>query len=670
MLKKIRNFLENTSGSILPTMGILIIPLGMAVGVAVDYTRYVNVRTDVQAGIDAAGIASIAELPNIKGNVPSNLTGSAFNAKVETDLKTYAQGFLEANITSNIAKDSYTFNITYIPATANTDGGVEIIANIEYDTIFGGINGQDGGPLLFNDKLSEKLTSLITTGNRTIEVALVMDNSGSMNGTPSGGSSTKISSMKTAALKLVDDLYKSAADSPLPDSVQFSLVPFAGMVNVGPLGHTNLDGNFIDVNGFNPAHNENLDWDGTFRTSSTITKPFSNHVVKVGSDFKNRFDVYNMLGETWEGCVEMRPWPHNVLDTFVSNQSTSYSAINNSMDADGNGTNDGAKALFVPAFAPDEPDSKYAKNKRIRWGRTSVRHYNDDDVYWNSYLYDFEDSDGKQLYTDESSSDPAYQIKGSTKQIQRTNWMFKYQNNNKTKNYGSWSGPNYGCTTDPITALTPTQSTVDSAINAMGANGTTNIQQGLTWGWRTLSEGLPFDQGRPKSDVINLKFIILLTDGNNFYDTDGDSTPNESEYGAWGYARPDSHSLKHAISNEATHNRMSEGLSSTDLTDTIYTMTSFDLTPNSHGDFNEIMNAHTAQSCENVKQDGVSIYTIVYDLNDTATEDLMEACAGPGIIDGSTTIAGVEFYHEADGATLDDTFAKIASSISAIRIAK
>ena len=101
MLKKMRKFLENTSGSLLPTMGILIIPLGIAAGAAVDYTRYVNMRNEVQIGIDTAAIATINELPDILSSIPQNLEGDAFDARANIELRKYAEGFLEANILCN-----------------------------------------------------------------------------------------------------------------------------------------------------------------------------------------------------------------------------------------------------------------------------------------------------------------------------------------------------------------------------------------------------------------------------------------------------------------------------------------------------------------------------------------------------------------------------------------
>lgn len=702
MLKRMKNFLKNTSGSILPTMGILTIPLAIAAGAAIDYTRYTNMRTEVQTGIDAAGIAAIGELNNIRQQVgQSGLTGNAFNQKVEDELTIYANSFLEANIQSKIAKNAYTLTTKYIPATRDQDGGIEMVANITYDTVFGGVDGKDGGLLLFTDKIYDELTSIVTVGNRTIEVALVMDNSGSMGSTPSGGSKRKIDSMKEAATKLVTDLFNSAADSASSEPVKFSLVPFAGSVNVGPLGHENLDGDFMDVRGINPANNENLDWRNTFRTTETVNVAGNGYVVRVGGIPVTRLDVFDMIGEPWAGCVEMRPWPHNVLDTIVEARQRGYNNINNQLDGDNDGVNDGAKALFIPYFAPDEPDFEHSDywgpnnhSSRKRPYAFGVDHNNDDDGYRNSYLYDFRDfipgntNQHIQLYTNDDAeivttgqnpngsgngtiANIADDQDGQNNQINRTNWMFKYQSNVQLGTLNQNFGPNAGCTTDPITALTSDLNTINNAIDDMEASGTTNIQQGLTWGWRTLSEAAPFDQGRPLSDVINLKFVILLTDGANFYSTDGDSTPNASAYGAWGYMRPDTHPLKHAINvNVPIHNRIAEGLDTEDIANTIYAGQTFDLTPNTSAEFSTLMNVHTAQACENAKESGISIYTIVYDLNNQATEDLMRACAGSGKLDNKNLLSNVQFYHEADGLSLDDTFAEIASSISAIRITK
>jgi len=193
---------------------------------------------------------------------------------------------------------------------------------------------------------------------------------------------------------------------------------------------------------------------------------------------------------------------------------------------------------------------------------------------------------------------------------------------------------------------------------ARDANGTTNIQQGLSWGWRTLSDNEPFTGGRANDDSKNMKYIILLTDGNNYYSSDGDSTPLETAYGAWGYA-------------STNQNRWLEGLTPTDLAGTIYENTVFDMTPESGSDFEKIMNAHTLQSCNNAKADGISIFTIAFDVSSgSSVKSLLDACAGSGIKNGELVVDGGEFYYDVNGNELDDAMAAIAAQIGDLRIVK
>ena len=68
------------------------------------------------------------------------------------------------------------------------------------------------------DSISVSASSTITVGMGTIEVALAFDNSGSMAG-------TKISTLRTAALNLVDTLFSSAQNSTKADPVKIVRCP-------------------------------------------------------------------------------------------------------------------------------------------------------------------------------------------------------------------------------------------------------------------------------------------------------------------------------------------------------------------------------------------------------------------------------------------------------------
>ena len=103
------------------------------------------------------------------------------------------------------------------------------------------------------------------------------------------------------------------------------------------------------------------------------------------------------------------------------------------------------------------------------------------------------------------------------------------------------SGPNYSCTTTPITPLTDVTTedglaTIKTAIDKMAANGNTNVPEGTAWGWRTISSTAPFTEGRPETEKGNDKVIIVLTDGANTYSApDSDPAGNKSTYAAYGY---------------------------------------------------------------------------------------------------------------------------------------
>ncbi|MEM9332181.1 MAG: TadE/TadG family type IV pilus assembly protein [Pseudomonadota bacterium] len=667
MLKRFKSLLKDTSGNVAIMGGLLIIPLMSVVGATIDYTSYINLRNDVQNSLDAAGLAAGREVADGEDD--------------EGELEIYSETFFEANLDNNIDSESYEFDFDFVPGDTSIEppipDQVNICVDIDYDTIFGHLIGVQ--------KLEERICSIVSLGNRTVEVALVLDNSGSMSG-------NRISTLRTEAKALVDTIFNSAQLTTLPDPVKFSLVPFAGTVNVGT---QNQNQAWMDLNGWAPAHHENFDWENTYRTNNP-TRVFESGGTNIGFEeqiggtweWKTRYDVFDMVGESWGGCVEMRPWPHNTLDTVAFSTDT-YNNLNDSVDADGDGIGDGTSALFVPFFAPDEPDHRFAERQAGFTDLTiapGTDHDPDDDSYRNNYLYDFQDYNPSsptqriQLYTDfepgyvnqariSPEGDDDDPQRGSDDQINRTNWMFKYQRNQQYNgSLSQFHGPNDGCTVRPMNELSTDQQTVKDNIDLMIASGTTNIQQGLTWGWRTLSPSEPFTGGREYDDRKNLKFVILLTDGNNFYSADGDSTPNNTAYGAWGYARPDNVDPQNIFNGLPTHNRWLEGLD--ELDGTIYENTTFDITPESSNDFEAIMNAHTLQACNNVRAAGISVYAIAFDVPSTGgVRELLEECAGSGIRDGQEIIANTQFYHDVDGNELKDALANIAKQIANLRIA-
>ena len=54
------------------------------------------------------------------------------------------------------------------------------------------------------------------------------------------------------------------------------------------------------------------------------------------------------------------------------------------------------------------------------------------------------------------------------------------------------------------------------------------------WGWRVLSPEPPFTEGRDYTDPENTKYLVLMTDGENWHQAM--SNHNKSSYHSFGYA--------------------------------------------------------------------------------------------------------------------------------------
>ena len=286
-----------------------------------------------------------------------------------------------------------------------------------------------------------------------VEVVLVLDNTGSMKG-------TKLTKLKEAANALVDTLVDATAD---PEDLRIGLVPFSMTVNVGT---EYQNASWIDNNAKSPIHDDIFD---------------SNY---------NRFAAFNKMSVTWAGCVESRPYPHDVEETEPSATDP--------------------ETLYVPFFAPDEPDPS-SKNGNGNFG-----------TFYNNYIAD--------------------------KKYSKTDWKvpqgYTLKYNNATPKTGTNSstgykyGPNAGCDLTSLVRLTPDAEPasikkVTDAIDAMTAVGDTNIPIGLAWGWNVLSPTGPFGDGIEYGDDEWNKIVVLMTDGQN-QNTDN-SNPNDSFYSGVGY---------------------------------------------------------------------------------------------------------------------------------------
>jgi hypothetical protein len=159
--------------------------------------------------------------------------------------------------------------------------------------------------------------------------------------------------------------------------------------------------------------------------------------------------------------------------------------------------------------------------------------------------------------------------------------------------------------------MTTTRSTVTSAINKMTTQGETYIPSGLTWALRLISIEAPFTEGMAYSDIkgqLGVKAIVLMTDGKNTASLWG---------GATGYG-------------------------------------------GHYGDDEAYADEVTKDACDEIKSKEVALYTIAFEVTDTATISLLKACA----TDSNS------FFDAKDSVDLAAAFDSIANSLIELALTK
>jgi len=655
---KFKSFLCNSGGNVVITTALIMTPLLVTIGAAVDVAEMYRARVNFQNATDAAALAAAKTLS--KGGTPAEAQ--------EAGEKMFA-----ANL-GNLTKSTGSITIDTNGGDCTTEG-VTATAKLRHPMFF------DGVRKAFQDESDPNHANLnaattVKCGNDSVEIALVLDNSGSM------GSNGKINTLKEAATNMVNTLHDTMSASLRPKPVQFSLVPFAATVNVGA---QNKNASWMDRYGKSSIHHENLKWEDD-PNARAVSGGFKDSAGR----WLTRQTLYDNLRISWSGCVEMRPHPYSTTDEAPSSTRPD--------------------TLFVPTFAPDTPDEwdyQYEKNRVTvttstqyyctKWKRNKTcKRWNDGhrkSVHWSGATANYYSAeyggrgrwqggsststqqyvDGDRIYEEDydnnyiqdshnwpyatAADGPHYrdaQFTGTgTDQHKRQFWTWKYFNNpnvydvNRNRSsLPSEGGPNASCTTRAITDLTDSRSQVLTAINDMRASGFTNVLQGFGWGWRTLSPGAPFTRGRAYSEEDNKKIMIIMTDGNHVYPNWSDGRNlNKSGYGAFGYG-VNGHT-------DPKRNRIFEG---------------FDEISNpSHnsGTWQKAMDEHLKETCDNAKAAGIQVYSIAFDVdNGSSVKTMLEHCASPAG-------GGLKLYYDAnDKQALLDAFENIAEKIAELAISK
>lgn len=401
------------------------------------------------------------------------------------------------------------------------------------------------------------------------EIGLSLDTTGSM----AGG---KLASLKDAAKTMIDEMSTAMKGK---GTLKFALVPFSSFVNVGPQYAPTFDakGNVTKAG---------ASWLDTW---SVAPLPQSDLDVYV-----NRFALYQKLGVAWPGCVETRQ----------PTGKTAWDVTDTAPDAKV------AASLFTPAFSPDEPDDKWS--------------------YPNSYIADGGNGIGSgdvekrmRRYGAPSSWEKENEKTKDTKAIM--NWKKVVLDQSMQSFYGNYpvaKGPGFNCDAQPMVPLTTDFTGLKKTIDSLVARGSTNIVEGMMWGWRVLSSREPFTEGAKEGSSGNRKILVLLTDGTNSYG----NLPNmlSSGYGSYGYiadARLGAPNLNATATTSA-------------------------------------MDAKVLAGCTNAKDDGLEIYTILLEESNAKTSALLEKCASDPD----------HYFNVPDHDQLKAVFGDIVKKVSRLRL--
>ncbi|WP_132255505.1 pilus assembly protein [Methylobacterium segetis] len=435
------------------------------------------------------------------------------------------------------------------------------------------------------------------------EIALVLDTTGSMDRADKGGVS-KMEALRKAAKDFLDFV---ASNPSFSTNTRIAIVPFASAV---ALDATTTDGAaWVDRDAKSSLHWTNFDVDKTI--------------------FKSRLEIFDSLKKKysswrWGGCFESLPYPLNVSDGgFDASKGDSY---------------------YVPMLAPDEPGTAqdavatgYASGKKSTYSS-----------YYRAYVqYSYNSYLGDKTNANNCQGDPGDAVtaeKRLCKYVSPSDTYFRAAAGTTVAN-----GPNYGCTSQPMLRLTTDMTALRNKIDSLTANGATNIQEGLIWGWRALSPNSVLADGVSYTKPNSRKILILMTDGFNSWN-DNPYNPysiNQSFYSSFGFFV------------NANDTKASDGTATSRFPATIANPTDSDSA-------RAAMDTLTKTTCDNIAKlpAPIETFTIGFSIDSDKIDqkgiDLLAGCASKP--------TNTHAFVANDSTALVSAFRQIATSIGALRL--
>ena len=251
----LRAFRRANRGNVMITFALATVPVIGLVGAAVDYSRANSAKAAMQAAVDSIALMLSKDAQTLTA----------------TQLQTKANAYFTA-LFNRPEVTGIVITPTFTSPTAG-DFKLTVAVTGKVPTTFTKVLGQEN--------LDLAVSSQVLWGMKKLELALALDNTGSM------AWSSKMTELKKAAKTLLDTLKKAAKN---PGDIKVAIIPFDTTVNLGTSYKNNnwFDIDSIDCNGWQSGTGCN------------------------SGNWKNY----------WEGCVRDRTYPYDGQDNPPSTSVT------------------------------------------------------------------------------------------------------------------------------------------------------------------------------------------------------------------------------------------------------------------------------------------------------------------------------------------------------------
>jgi len=450
----LRVFARDRRANVAMMFGIALVPIVIAAGIGLDYSRAALKRSQMSDALDAAALA-VGSTPGLSSTDAQNAVNRYFQANYKGDTSTGIP---------SVSVDSY----------STVQGTLTLTVNSSVTTVVMKAVGIDDIPV--------STSTTVVWGQSKLWVALVLDNSTSMN--EGSGKNTKMKALQDASKSLLLKLQSAASTD---GDVKVGIVPFTSIVNVdkGNVNKSWLYWGEWEAPPANAGINNVTDLTGPGDACPFSTSGYGYGCLSTSANSKTTTSKIPSSG-SYKGYI----CPG--FDSGSKNPSHVSRYYNGCFTSDATGA-----TKQVASGRNSQCPSQYGNCTCTGDPNSSSRHCDA-----NYYKHVWKPNDHSTWTGCVIDREKDYDIANTA------------PNGANTTGFPASNPEN--CFNAKITALGDSWDDLADQITAMKPDGSTNQPIGIAHGWQMLTPGDPW--GTPPVPDDTSRYIILFSDGLNTLD--------------------------------------------------------------------------------------------------------------------------------------------------------